>query len=502
MVGRRLVAIGLPLALMSLLLVAWAAWADTPPDGVAQYVITVPEPGMERAEISLPEGFEYVGLAAGSEWASEPDLFERGTRLVWEGPLAAGTIVRFWVALPLSTTAPDSLPLAGADLSAVRTEPLITTPASRSAGPDDAPAQSVTVVKTVDPEELEPGESRWVTYEVVFTNDGAPGAVLDRITDTLPAGFQFGGMAYGSDVGEPIDDEEPEIVWDAATVPANGTLTLAYNARAVDWAGAYENSVVAAMGEESVGPASATVEVKGGRIFLPMLIHEYPEIPGLPLPFRDDFVDSDLPNWEEFDNWPGLSPELWYWSGQDGVWGLYNYEYDATDPAYEGYNLTVMNATGAELWTDYRVEARIKDIKETNQNKGMAGIWFRGTYEDSGTLDGKTVSGYYFYMRLVKEGTDTLFLMRTTPGNPSFASQEVVASTPSPFPLGRTHWYKVIVEVRGSNIKVWLEDDEDGVADPVQVFNWTDPDATWPSGTVGLATYNTSARYDYIYVLP
>jgi len=49
---------------------------------------------------------------------------------------------------------------------------------------------------------------------------------------------------------------------------------------------------------------------------------------------------------------------------------------------------------------------------------------------------------------------------------------------------------------------VWFEDDEDGIDNPTPVFNWTDPDPVWSSGTVGFATYNTSSRFDYIRVLP
>lgn len=141
----------------------------------------------------------------------------------------------------------------------------------------------------------------------------------------------------------------------------------------------------------------------------------------------------------------------------------------------------------------------MRDVKEENLQKGLTGVWFRGTYEDSGAMDGKTVGGYYLYM---KAADDHLYLMRTPPANPTFASQVTVASYPWASRIGRKHWYKAIIEVRGANIKVWFEDDEDGIDNPTLVFNWTDPDPVWSSGTVGFSTYNTSSRYDYIRVLP
>jgi len=361
---------------------------------------------------------------------------------------------------------------------------------------DASTVGTVSVVKTTDPEQLWPGHSRWVTYAVTFTNTAAEPVVLDRITDTLPAAFEFGVMVYGSQVGEPMDAVEPDIVWEAVPVPGNGTVTLRYSVRAVDSPGAYQNSVMAIADTEEIGPASALLRIQSGQTFLPIVARAHRPAGSAPLPFIEEFTQSTLEGWQAFTNWPGLSPDLWYWSGVDSVWGMVNYEYNRMVPEYTGYGLFLYDAPGAQEWTDYRIEARIKDIKEENQLKGLTGIWFRGTYQDSGAQDGRVVGGYYLYM---KAADDKLYLMRTPPEDPAFGSQKAVASYYYAPLIGRFHWYDVIIEVRGSNIKVWFGDEVDGL---VQAFDWTDPDGGWPSGTVGLAMYNSSARFDFIHVLP
>jgi uncharacterized repeat protein (TIGR01451 family) len=623
-VARRLVAVGFPLALLLLLIVSWTVWAElapAPADGsLVQYQISLGQGAADRLEVVLPVGFEYVGLAPGSQVSAEPEIAQDGRSVVWSGPFSPETVLRFWIAPLGSAVAPASLAVVGADVEAVPVDPL----AAVSTQPDKAtaiqgPADQITVTKSVEPEELEPGDSRWVIYEVVFTSVVTEPVLLERITDTLPAGFLFGGMAYGSEVGEPADATEPDIVWEMVTVPASSTLTLRYYARAGDQSGVFENSVRAVSGGELIGPASATLTIEMNRILLPVVLRSfhYPApvwqltktvdstevapgeavnytvqiantgdragtlitfqdtlpagftflamqsgsdvvtppsgttgtiswssswilvpgdsltliyqvqtggsgekintvtafasdgsvagtasssvVVGMGLPFQDDFVHSALTGWEPFLNWPGLSPALWSWSGEEGAWGLMNYDLDAVSPAYTGYNLFIYNDPGAQSWTDYRVEVRLKDVKEYNQSKGFAGVWFRGTYQDSGAGDGKTAGGYYVYM---KAGDEHLYLMRTPPDDPSFASQTVVGSYYFAPGIGRKHWYKIAVQVQGNRIQVWFEDDEDGVSNPVLAFDWTDTENVWPSGTVGLAAYNTAARFDYIYVLP
>ncbi len=478
---------------------------------------------------------------------------------------------------------------------------------------------TVTVTKTVEPEQIDPGGSRIVTYEVIFTDSSTGTVTLDRITDTLPADFKFFGMAYGSDVTTPPQQSgNLQLVWQ--NVSFTSTLTVRYYVEAVDRTGVYQNSVVALAGGEQIGPASATLEVGGTLVWLPIafrgghlpgpvwtltktaspaqvapgdpvdytvVIRNDGDRPGtfvtladtlpadfrfeemLPgsgvtdpptgttgkiswdgywtlipgedltvkyqvqsggsgdkvntfgiytaggtelgsasstveviggLPFEDEFTSGLSPDWEPFTNWPGLSADRWYWSGVVGSYGVYNYGWDEVEPGWTGYDMSIYNDEGAQAWTDYRIEVRLKDSKETGSEKsGLTGVWFRGTYEDSGANDGKLVGGYYVYM---KPSNETLYLMRTPPGNPTFASHTVQATRYWAPRIGRGHWYKFIIEVEGNHIQVWFEDDEDGTSNPVRVFNWTDSLNAWPQGTVGFATYYTTARYDYIRVEP
>jgi uncharacterized repeat protein (TIGR01451 family) len=618
------IAIGLPLALLLALLVVWSAVASAPPAGTdghpVLYEIILADAGEGRLEVVVPPDFAYVGLAASSQFGQEPTLVEDGRRLIWDGPFSGAETLRFWL-FPLgSVAAPDTLEFVGTTIQAVRVEPVVASPAEDGAETPAGPLDGViTITKSVEPEVINPGDNRFVVYEVLFESDTPGSVTLDRITDTLPTGFMWGGMAFGSDVvTEPLEAGDYQFVWES--ISFEDTLTMRYHVKAVELSGEYQNAVVALAGGELFGPASATllvnqpgvavtkevsednalpgdavdymvnihntgdvtdtielvtdtlpagfsfvemlpgditgdpsvdgnvltwalaldlgpdeaatlayrVQVSGSgeqintvvaklalagqsdpatssvlvgeiHVFLPAVFHNLqpPEPPEYPLPWTDDFKNGVSDDWQPFLNYPGLSEGRWYWAGDLGVYGLYNYDAFRVEPENTVYDLSIFNASGTELWTDYRIEARFKDIKDEGAlRSGLVGIWFRGTYEDSGAMDGKTVGGYYVYM---KQPSDALFLMRTPPDNPSFAAAQVVASY-STGSLGRFHWYKFIVEVQGNNIKAWFEDDEDGVDNPVLVFNWTDPLNAWPSGTVGFAIYYSSARFDYITV--
>jgi hypothetical protein len=304
---------------------------------------------------------------------------------------------------------------------------------------------------------------------------------LSGFADTLPGDFAFDTMLPGSDVEDgPPSGTTGTITWNGAwTMDPGEDVTLLY--RVVSGgSGEKVNTFRAyAYGGLQVGRASSTVTVGAG------------------LPFEDEF-STELPEWEPFTNWPGLSPDHWSWAGDPGAWGIWNYDWEHPEP-YTGYDLMVWDAPGAQNWTDYRIEARFRDSKTTGDlRRGFVGVFFRGTYEDSGANDGETVGGYYVYMKVAD---DILYLMRTPPADPGFGSQ-VVKDSYLTGHLGRGRWYRLVVEARGANIKVWFEDDDDGVSNPVQVFNWTDPNPAWSSGTVGLATFYTTARFDYIRVLP
>lgn len=621
--ARRLATIGLFLVLA--LFLVWSVGADETRSGsdggLVMYEVSLAGVESGRLEIAVPAGFEYAGLAAGSQVEVAPEISADRQVLAWQSPFSGAGVLRFWLAPLGAAEAPAALPVIGTGLEAVRVESPAPAPLGPVAAPPAiAPSAAISVEKSVDPEVVYSDISLWTTYEVEFETEGDQPVTLDRVTDTLPLGFWIGGMAAGTDViTPPVQINDTDWVWQNLTFTES--LTLRYNAKAVSQPGVYHNSVVALSGGDLTDPASASLEVVGPdvqRTYLPIVVRNYTvplpvwqvqksadptevEVDGtvnytvvianvgtlagtvgsvadtLPdgftflgmgaasdvinppvgfvgtiswqgpwtvqpggdltlvyevqtsglgeksnlavaygaageklgsasalvtigggLPYVDDFAQGLSADWQPFTNYAGLSADRWYWAGTVGVYGLYNYEWDRVEPGNTGYDLTVYNPPGAQNWTDYRIEVRLKDVKETGSLKsGLSGIFFRGTYEPSGAMDGKTVGGYYIYL---KAPNDTLYLMRTPPSNPSFAAAQVVKSYYYSPRIGLKHWYKLVVEVRGNNIKAWFEDDEDGVSNAVEIFNWTDTQNAWPAGTVGFATYYTSTRYDYIHV--
>jgi uncharacterized repeat protein (TIGR01451 family) len=127
----------------------------------------------------------------------------------------------------------------------------------------------VTVEKTVDTPVLEPGDD-WAQYTVTFTNMISTDAVLDWISDTLPSGFEYFGMAAGSDISvDPVDANEPEIVWQGPfTVTGDGILRLVYVVEVSAGPGTHVNTVEAIGGGVSVGPATASVIIPGAVLSL------------------------------------------------------------------------------------------------------------------------------------------------------------------------------------------------------------------------------------------
>ena len=614
-VAFRLVAIGLPLSLLGLMMVWRAGAQDRLPgldDAQVQYEIDLTGLQAERLEVMLPNNFEYAGLAVGSDVTQRPDVSKNGRHVVWNGPFPETGSLRFWLAPLGPDEAPAFLSVTGANVQAFHVEPVRLPSVNKGVTASaDVVSGSIGVTKTVEPTELGLGDNMWITYEVVFTNSASETVALDRITDTLPIGFIFGNPAVGDEVGDPVDTTEPDIVWEGASVPANGTLTMRYNARAVNHSGEYYNSVVAVAGSEMIGPASAKLEVESGWVFIPSTFNNYlPPAPiwevsktatptqvepgelvsyqveinntgnavgnlskisdvlpdgftfvsmvagsdittppsgttgtiswdgswalppgsgltliyqvtaggagnqvntvtiydssGQPvgtasstvtvlggLPYEENFDVSPPADWQPFLNYPGLSVDRWWVAG-----GVYNYDSLAVLPENTSFDLSIYNAPGAQGWTDYRIETRIKDVKDHNTDRGLTGVWFRGTYQDAGDMGGGVIAGYYFY---IKPSDDYLYLIRTDPSVRTLHSQPIVANYYYAPRIGRKHWYDVIIEVRGSNIKVWFGDEDDGI---IQVFDWTDPDNAYPNGTVGFAEYYTASRYDYMRVEP
>jgi uncharacterized repeat protein (TIGR01451 family) len=128
------------------------------------------------------------------------------------------------------------------------------------ASPD---AVDVQMTKTVDVLSVPPGQESVPNYTITFTNPDTSEVILDTIADTLPPGFEFGGMLPSSDWDQgPSDDVEPGIVWQGPiTIPAESSLSLVYSVTVTSDVlpsiEPYENLAMAMAGDGSIGPATA-----------------------------------------------------------------------------------------------------------------------------------------------------------------------------------------------------------------------------------------------------
>lgn len=140
--------------------------------------------------------------------------------------------------------------------------------------PDPVP-DAVGVNKSVSPPILLAGGT--VTYTVEFINSYTQTVYLLQITDTLDPGIEYMGMVLN------VSDILPSNSTISPTIPSTGILRwysipfpnstssyaipplesifLVYTATVTDTLGLYDNTVLGVIGQEIVGPASATVQV-------------------------------------------------------------------------------------------------------------------------------------------------------------------------------------------------------------------------------------------------
>jgi uncharacterized repeat protein (TIGR01451 family) len=239
---------------------------------------TAPE-RVDEIVVDLPAGVAYVGQAFGSDVANPAEV--SSSQLRWTGPFtlsdATALEVRFWAAASKEAN-PGEHPIQvmvldedGAPTSSEWT--LVLVPGEEADTPPVQPTEvekvaaepsAVEVTKTADSDEVDPGEP--VLYTVTFSNSGGPAVTLETITDVLPAGFDYVGVAWDSEIGHEEDPEEPEIVWEGPfVVPAGGSTTLKYWVRVPPGmpvgSGPHTNQVTASDGATSMGPAYADVWV-------------------------------------------------------------------------------------------------------------------------------------------------------------------------------------------------------------------------------------------------
>jgi uncharacterized repeat protein (TIGR01451 family) len=120
--------------------------------------------------------------------------------------------------------------------------------------------------KTVSPAAVLPGDV--VTFTITLSNNTNSAINQVRITDTLPAGFTFGGMLSGA---APQVLNGQNVLWYDQVIPPSGKATLVFTVTASTTPNNYANTVKAASAADSlicIPKAAASVSVKAGIVEL------------------------------------------------------------------------------------------------------------------------------------------------------------------------------------------------------------------------------------------
>ena len=434
---------------------------------------------LDRITDTLPTGFEFI--AAGNQMDPQvgDPVSTANSQVVWQGPFivpANGTLkLHYWIEV--------------ASDPGVYVNSVEASSGGATIGPDTTEVtvvgETLSLDKSATPDQIVTGGL--VTYDVTIANGGNLTSVVTLISDTLPSNFRFEGMAPDSDIGQAPSGASGTIVWTGPfTVPQSGDLHLIYQVRTAD-VGSWNNSVV--VRDEHghlVGPAGAAVTTTKVRVYLPLLIRNYPE----PVPPKDylneEFTQGMPDEWTVFLNWPELATKHWYWKGDGTTWGRLGF--DAGEPL-EQWALNMYLGEGAQEWTDYKIEATIRSEKQYRHP--LTCIWFRGTHQLRTDNQGGDVTGYILCLRPDK---DLLYLGYVDPNERklTFAGAQWVVATN--YAQNLQAWYNVTIEAKGNHFTVYIGG--------TKQFEWLDPENRWPQGTVGFAMYRGAGGFDNIRVSP
>ena len=220
----------------------------------------------------LPSPFIYGGLGIFSDVLEEPGDAEE-PEIVWTGAFTVPAL--------------DSLTLyyyvEVADTAQVSNTPYTNTVTAHYTDTTVGPAQvgiivagaDVEMTKSASPQQVIHGDT--VTYTVVLDNAGNAAALIDAISDTLPAGFEFQDMSATSSIPATPSSVEGTIAWNGPyTLEAESALTLTYRTEASIAGGtSATNHALALVDGEIVGPVSATIVVAKPRVLLPMILRDW-----------------------------------------------------------------------------------------------------------------------------------------------------------------------------------------------------------------------------------
>jgi uncharacterized repeat protein (TIGR01451 family) len=465
---------------------------DVAPGELVTYTITFSNSGYVPLPLAmitdvLPTAATFVTMTATSDVLDAP-VGVTGT-ITWTGPLTipvgAGLIVEYQAAMPMISDTQNLPNLVSGQLgdgtvvtdsvevrvSAIRPATIYLPVVTRRWAPP-----YFEIAKSADPTiAYNQAPGALITYEVVLSNIGTDPGTLAEIQDTLPAGFTFEAMHPDSDISDLPGGQHPNLVWTGPfVVTGESTLRLIYQVRASTVLGTHVNTATAtaSVGRSPDAPAEATVE-----IIEPILLSEKWEDPS--------------PHWQVFDNYWRLEPYQWYVESGAGInssaalkhtcwFGFDDYACDE-EGAHDA--LYMYLSPESEGWVNYRLEVRAMVKEGTAQ-----GLWFRGQYEPS-DKSSRHVEGYYLTWRPTSNLIKLVRLKTEGKWAYTFHNPDELARVD--YTMKKWEWYTIAVEVRGSNIKAFVDDE--------LVLDYDD--ATFPMGTVGTFGYKIQdAAWDNILV--
>ena len=495
-----------------------AAWPLQVMNGdLVTYTVTLSNSGEATGTVdaivdTLDPGLAFVGMLGSSDVVTPP--LEVSNILTWTGPftLPAGSDLKLlyqaqppavngWVqfcnSVEISTT--ETVPPAVEACVDVRPEHFYTYLPQITR---DFQYAYFIVSKSASPTTVVDTDNEEIVYTVTIHNVGDTTGRLTGAHDVLPTGFSFLGMAAGSDVGAPPTVSGQELTWSLATpieIAPDGQKQIVYRASHSTQAGHYTNSVTISAAEANVQAqaARATVTVEPST-----LLEEYFE------------ADTKISKWTPFLNYHRQAEGQWYWGPSDGYNGSGGLTMDrfAVEDKDGEDGLMMYLADGAEGWTDYRMESRI-----IFRGDGYpSGLWIRGQWEPSDTR-AQWVTGYYcmiggkstgdtHYVRLLQLQTLEDCWGPPCPSSPeyipgreinlyNFNNPHKLVEVQGEGRLNRNQWHTIKVEVRGANIKIWLNGN--------LYIDFTDPKEPFLAGTVGFKTYKAdTVTFDDVVVTP
>lgn len=453
---------------------------------------------VEEIRDTLPAGFSFAGIEASSDIQQTP-TGTTGT-IVWDGPFEV--LARDSLTLIYKANTGGSASTPTNEVTAVID--------GETVGPESAPVEmekrrlympmvrrsfsfaNFSIAKSASPTQVNLQEM--VTYTVLLRNEGDLPGKLDKIADTLPLGFTFDSMVAGSDIMTAPTGTTGTIVWNAPIdVPAGSELKLIYKARAGSEGGTFVNSVTATtqVGYPPAAPAKAEVKVKP------------------PILFQDDF-EGGIGEWTAYTNARRANESMWYWEQGAGMNGSACYTLNGMNADAEKFfahdALSMYLGEGAEEWTDYRYTVWFNML-----GGRQIGVWLRGEYREV-DITGQWVTGYYFTVKIRDDERDTarLWQLRTAEEHGDEIHDYYWYHFQNPILLEEFHlesanvekgeWHRFTVEVRGNNIKGYVDDE-------LAIDHTDTVGSVFTTGTIGFYAYGSEpvyavAKFDNVKVEP